>query len=98
MTVEMDDDGNLIFTVMWSDSAFFNNAWTMSAPFSPDGTTVEYNNCVYKTVDTKDDGTQIITTVYEDGTGKYILNDGAFEWHDGSDTIDHEDCTFVRAD
>ena len=81
-------------TIDWGSSAWELGRWVMSGKLDLDTLTVEYADCVFKTLTYGDDGELVSEVVgYENGTGRIVFhNDGTFTWK--GDQSEQEDLVF----
>ncbi|MBQ9827777.1 MAG: hypothetical protein IJM62_03750 [Lachnospiraceae bacterium] len=75
--------------ITWSDSAFAHSEWDMTGTFDTDDLTIEYEDCVKKTIVFKENGEIESETIdYEDGVGEIaFLEGGKLVWDDDEEDI-----------
>lgn len=78
-------DGNGIYhvSIHWAGSAFESNDWTMTAKATGIGSNLRYDDAKYVKKDYSSGTEPIITVMYENGTGSFILlNSNELIWSD----------------
>ncbi len=94
-TVALTEDGCYDIEVHWSDSAWEDNVWNMTASMMEDGLLV-YDDCVAKNVVTKEDGsfTENYANLLPDGY--FAVSEGKLLWTGAADESCRE-CVFELA-
>ena len=96
ITFTKSDAGSYTVEIRWSSSYAEMAAWDLTATAVQDGSLV-YADCVRSTITFDEAGNDSSVIEYENGTGKFYLEDGALHW---IDDVDHagDDSLFYRDD
>lgn len=96
ITFTKSDAGSYTVEIRWSSSYAEMAAWDLTATAAEDGSLV-YDDCVRSTITFDEAGNDSSVIEYENGTGKFYLEDGALHW---IDDVDHsgDDSLFYRDD
>ena len=86
------EDKSAQIIVSWSSSVKETTVWTMNVKFSGDSK-LEYKDCLAEEVVYDDQGKEIRTEIYKDGTGYFELQDGKLAWTGAVDD-GCKDCIF----
>ncbi len=81
--------------IIWGDSAFESEVWTMTAKWDADSRSLIYDNCARMTVTAADAAGETFTqnVQYTGGTGRLVFDGVNLIWADDADTTG-ADCVF----
>lgn len=82
--------------ISWSNSAFETVIWEFSGEYDTETNTLAYDNCLKSTLTYDDDGNETAVLVYDNGTGKLVVNENwTIIWVDDVENAG-ENCLFSQ--
>ena len=97
MVVSAYEDSAAIVSVSWADSASETNDWIMYAEMDEDGGGFSYDVCIKTHISFSEDGEATEETIYEDGTGRFVIYNNHIDWIDDKEDAGRG-CRFVLVD
>ena len=97
MVISAYEDSAAIVSVSWADSASETNDWIMYAEMDEDGKGFSYEVCIKTHISFDEDGEATEETIYEDGTGRFVIYNNHIDWIDDKEDAGRG-CRFVLVD
>ncbi len=97
MVISAYEDSAAIVSVSWADSASETNDWIMYAEMDEDGGGFSYEVCIKTHISFDEDGEATEETIYEDGTGRFVIYNNHIDWIDDKEDAG-KGCRFVPVD